>query len=152
MGERWAARADPHLFQQRPGLLWNRLGNVESRVATDSCWMAAQQRLFRGCEGRGGRWKDERDNHQNKKITEYSETHWAPVLLRAAELEKSESESTWNNTDHSHQAADVTAVRQEITGRRKRFFFCFVFARLFFVCTEDAEANQLQIQTVFFQA
>lgn len=31
------------LLQQRSGLLWNRLRDVESGVATDSCWMAPQQ-------------------------------------------------------------------------------------------------------------
>lgn len=45
---------DSHLLEQRSGLLRNGLGDVESRVATDSCWMAPQQRLRRGNGGGGG--------------------------------------------------------------------------------------------------
>lgn len=34
-----------HLFQQRAGFLRHRLGDVERRVASDSRWMALEQRL-----------------------------------------------------------------------------------------------------------
>lgn len=57
-----AATLEPHLLQQRSGLLWNRLGDVESRVATDSRWMAPQQGLCRGKEG----WKEQITMNQNR--------------------------------------------------------------------------------------
>lgn len=82
-------------------------------------------------ERRGGA-KDERDNHQNK-IKSKKGILWNPLSLRFSweqqnwkNRRRPKSESTWNNTDHSNQAADVTAVREKSTGRREAFLFLLV--------------------------
>lgn len=87
-----------HLLQQRFGLLWNTLWDVESCVTANSCWMTAQQRLCAGMERR------EADNHQCK-----TQNGPAPAESKSAVKHRSwtdrrrpESHSTWNNTDHAN--------------------------------------------------
>lgn len=53
-----SSRPDSHLLKQRSGLLWNRLGDVESSVAADPGWMTAEQRLCRVKGGVGRRGAD----------------------------------------------------------------------------------------------
>lgn len=76
---------DSHLLQQRSGLLWNRLGDVESGVATNSCWMAPQQWLYRGKEG----WKEQITINENKENLSwrdrYTDTRRAKINVRAPE-------------------------------------------------------------------
>lgn len=105
----WDECADSHLFQQRSGLLWNRLGYVESGVTTDSRWMAPQQRLFRGKE----KWK-KRDRLPSMQNRKYTDTHRAQVSVGASELNKQEetkeSEHLKQHWYYQQQSNDVTTV------------------------------------------
>lgn len=52
-----------HLLQKRSALFWNKVRDVESGVATNACWMATQQWLYRGKEG----WKEQIITKENKE-------------------------------------------------------------------------------------
>lgn len=108
---------DSHLLQQWSGLLWNRLGDVESCVATDSCWMALEQRLWRGKEG----WKEEITINPKHRKPDSLRAEGTDIMTPAeprsmweqrdwTNRRRPKSLSTWNNTDHSNYNKDMISL------------------------------------------